>query len=668
MIKTFDLNSNFETKSIDDNGIITIEGYASTAEKDRDGDIILSSAWANGLDNFKKNPIMLYNHNRDAPIGKCTSISIEDDGLKITADIIKEAAGNIYNIIKSGVLSTFSVGFRIKDADYKEEASAFIITDAELFEVSVVTVPANAGATFSVSKSFEESEDFEEFRKQFTKNTDQKQADRDNGEMPETRGKKVMEDENNVDIKSLVAEAVATTLNAQKEADRLEEQTKAAELAKLEAAKKETMDMVNSVAVEVTSGAAKLIEDLKASAAESEKSFAEQIEALKSTIAEKAEEMNAINASKRLYDDRSGGNRDWTKEFSSDIDDAYILGLACKKDWKETKFGKNLVEKANTWSGVEVSSDTFELTVSTNVERDIQLELVLAPMFREVEMKSASMIFPILPDSGYAEWTAAQTAAGTSPHGNLASRGDTYGSPYGGNDLTEKTITTKKLMSQSYLANETEEDAIMPILPLIREGMIRSHARAVEAMILVGNHADGPFGVAGASPNGLIQRADAQALQANQGATGFAAADKITAANLLQCRIGMGKYGVKPQDVVYIVSLDAYFNLLEDPEFQDVNLVGDMATKKNGEVGSIFGSKVMISDEFADKAAAKFFACAVNTRNYFIPRLRGFTIESDNEVANQRRILVMTQRIGFDDVIPTSSTVSSVYGYQYKLA
>ena len=113
---------------------------------------------------------------------------------------------------------------------------------------------------------------------------------------------------------------------------------------------------------------------------------------------------------------------------------------------------------------LQVSSADFEQIVSTNVERDIQNELVLAPLFREIVMNSANMIVPILPDSGYAEFASAQTAGGSAPHGNLAQRGDAYGSPYGGIDLTERTLSTKKLISQSFLGNETEEDAIMPIL------------------------------------------------------------------------------------------------------------------------------------------------------------------------------------------------------------
>ena len=125
----------------------------------------------------------------------------------------------------------------------------------------------------------------------------------------------------------------------------------------------------------------------------------------------------------------------------------------------------------------------------------------------------------------------------------------------------------------------------------------------------------------------------------------------------------MGKYGVNPNDVVYIVSQSAYFQLLEDAEFQDANLVGDMATKLSGEIGQVFGSRVLMCDEFPAQAANGYGAIAVYARNYVMPRLRGVTIESDYEVANQRRVLVASQRIGFTDLIDGAD---SKWAYQYK--
>ena len=119
----------------------------------------------------------------------------------------------------------------------------------------------------------------------------------------------------------------------------------------------------------------------------------------------------------------------------------------------------------------------------------------------------------------------------------------------------------------------------------------------------------------------------------------------------------MGKYGVNPSEVVYIVSQRTYFELLEDAEFQDANLVGDMATKLSGEIGQVFGSRILVCDEFATPAVSKVHAVSIYPRNYVMPRLRGVTIESDYEVANQRRVLVASQRLGFTDLIDGATTV-----------
>jgi len=69
--------------------------------------------------------------------------------------------------------------------------------------------------------------------------------------------------------------------------------------------------------------------------------------------------------------------------------------------------------------------------------------------------------------------------------------------------------------------------------------------------------------------------------------------DVVTAADLLEMRKNMGKYGINPSvKLVYHCFTRSYYNLLEDAEFQDANLVGDMATKLSGEIGQVFGSRV----------------------------------------------------------------------------
>ena len=43
-----------------------------------------------------------------------------------------------------------------------------------------------------------------------------------------------------------------------------------------------------------------------------------------------------------------------------------------------------------------------------------------------------------------------------------------------------------------------------------------------------------------------------------------------------------------------------------------------------------------------------------------MPRLRGVTVESDYDVANQRRVLVASQRIGFLDLIDAADSVQAL--------
>ena len=679
--KIYHWTSTFKSLGETDDGGVEINGSASTTALDRAGDIIETEAWMKGgLENFKNNPIILFNHNYDKPIGRAKDLQVTDGGLEISAKISK-AAGDVTQLIKDGVLGAFSVGFRCKDSEYMTETDGYKIKDAELFEVSVVSVPCNQGATFGLSKSFDNMADYNEFKQSFYKANSNDSADAVEIEQP--NGAQAQEMETNMsnekqapeskpefDLDSFAQEAAekAVAEYAMKQAEQKAAEQKAAEEAEEKAAQEAEVQKAAEEAKQEEqktivqaglSGAEKLMSDVESRVKDDYSNLEQVVKSLEAQLAEKSEEIMNIRESKRVFSDRQGQG-DWKKAFEQDIVDAKFAGLATGKGW-DNDYAKSVIEKVNAHSGVGVSSADFEQVVSTNVERDIQNELVLAPLFREVPMTSANMIIPILPDSGYAEFASAQTASGSSPHGNLAERGDTYGSPFGGVDMTERTLSTKKLISQSYLGNETEEDAILPILPLIRESMVRSHARAIENSILAGDDADGAFGTSGASYEGLLHLARNDS-DYTQSTTAFAT-DTVTAAELLALRKNMGKYGVNPSEVVYVVSQTSYYQLLEDAEFQDANLVGDMATKLNGEIGQVFGSRVLLCDEFATPAVSKFAAIAVYPRNYVIPRLRGVTIESDYEVANQRRVLVASQRIGFTDLIDGAT---SKWGYMYK--
>jgi len=648
MKKIFKLDSIIKAVEEGD-GELRIAGYASTDSLDRQSDRILPTAWTRGgLRNYEINPILLFNHDYNRPIGRVIEMSTDKRGLRIKG-VISKSAGEIYDLVKEGVLSTFSVGFLVKDADYDKSADGLIVKDAELLEVSVVSVPANQDATFSLAKSFDSQEDYQNFKKQFI-NSDGDVTER----AREASRKFKMENETQDLINKAVAEALAASQKATVEA--------AEKAAKEKAATEALEKKISEAAAKVISTSEERISaELEKRFGEKEVDLTKALDGLRGELAEKSQELQNVMNSKRVFSDRGDSKAEWKKTFAKDIDDAFLLARVTGKGY-DTKFAKTLLEKANTHSSVTVSSDDFEQEVSTNIERDIQLELVLAPMFREIAMNTASMIIPIMPDAGYAEITGnAGSTDATAPNGTLDTR---TSANRAGITMSEVQLRTVKMVAKSYLGNETEEDAILPILPLLREAMIRQHARGVENMLLLGNlNVTGSAYTSLTGADGLLKYASTQSRDIATGTVGTQPA--LTAGGLLVLRKNMGKYGLRANDVTYVVSQRAYFELLEDPEFQDFNLVNQMATKMTGEVGQVFGSSVMVCDEFPAPAAGAYYALAVNTRNFVVPRLRGVTVESDYLVENQHRVLVTSQRLGFKEII---ANAKSVFGFKYPAA
>ena len=70
-----DFSSDFQIKadSMENDEELVLEGFASTDSKDRASDIIPLSTWADpdSIANYLKNPIILAQHDRDEPVGKC---------------------------------------------------------------------------------------------------------------------------------------------------------------------------------------------------------------------------------------------------------------------------------------------------------------------------------------------------------------------------------------------------------------------------------------------------------------------------------------------------------------------------------------------------------------------------------------------------------------------
>jgi HK97 family phage major capsid protein len=180
---------------------------------------------------------------------------------------------------------------------------------------------------------------------------------------------------------------------------------------------------------------------------------------------------------------------------------------------------------------------------------------------------------------------------------------------------------------------------------MITSALARSHAVAIDDAIIYGTSGvlKGIAGQSGTDKVGTLQATTSATAAQLDGSEPF------TAAMLEVGRAAMGKYAVNPADIAYVVSIDVYYDLLAEPNgrFLTVDKAGsDFATNINGQMGTIFGSPVIVSAELAP-ADAGTAALVINTGRFVVPRLRGVSIETDYEVGRQRNVLVASQALGF---------------------
>jgi HK97 family phage prohead protease len=157
--KSFPLTDIELTKAIGDIPDGTFRGFMATEHPDRGNDIIAPDAFDKSLARYKKQkrPVKLfYQHNTlNPPIGIIPIKSVEKEGknwkVEGELNLDTQLGHDVYALMKQGALSDLSIGFSIIDQEFKGHTR--IITELELWEVSVVSEPMNPKAVINEVKA-----------------------------------------------------------------------------------------------------------------------------------------------------------------------------------------------------------------------------------------------------------------------------------------------------------------------------------------------------------------------------------------------------------------------------------------------------------------------------------------------------------------------------------
>jgi HK97 family phage major capsid protein len=244
---------------------------------------------------------------------------------------------------------------------------------------------------------------------------------------------------------------------------------------------------------------------------------------------------------------------------------------------------------------------------------------------------------------------------------------------------TNPTLDAFKLIGEVEYSYEADEESIIAMLPFLQESLGAAAAASYEDALINGDltatHQDSDTQSVSLHPAKAVNGFRALAL-AGSLATSLATGG-ITAANIRALLKTMGKYGIRPQDLIIIAGTNAYNDILGLEETLTADKVGsDVARILTGLAPTLYGSKIVVSASvredlnasgvFDGSTMTKGSILIVHRPSFIVGVRRGFTVEVDRNISTQMRNVVASFRRAFTPLEAPSATVPSVVmGYNY---
>lgn len=228
--------------------------------------------------------------------------------------------------------------------------------------------------------------------------------------------------------------------------------------------------------------------------------------------------------------------------------------------------------------------------------------------------------------------------------------------------------------ARSLFSRSLEADSALAILPFVRSKIVQAFVAAEEKAILDGDtdgtHQDSDIGASTTAAvtawDGLRKKALANTSQATTA---------TSAANLALIRKAMTKWGVNPNDLAFIVGVSAFHALVADTTLLTVDKMGPQATILNGQVGSIYGVPVIVSEHVRENLNAsgvydgitttKTYNLCVNRGEWAMGQRMALDVEVDDSIYREtyQRVLVGFMREDFQSITDTAGNEDTSIGY-----
>jgi len=290
---------------------------------------------------------------------------------------------------------------------------------------------------------------------------------------------------------------------------------------------------------------------------------------------------------------------------------------------------------------------------------DIRLQLKVAGLFARITIPMGTGSFDV-PTQGARQEAYLIGASTADTSTKIQAR--TMGS-------TKITFTPIKHALRMLFSDEMTEDSAVAIMPLVQSELAAALANAEEIACINGATATTHFDSNVTDANDIRKSWDGLRAACGTKASTTAPdgnANKAATANLWktddmnEVRKEMGKYGVNPNDLAWITSINGYINMLTIAEVQTIDKYGASATILSGELAKHNGIPIIVSEHVSAGLGAtgnidgtsttKTIGLLANRNSFWFADKGTPRSDSERDIDTQQTRVVVSRRLHFKEL------------------
>jgi hypothetical protein len=327
---------------------------------------------------------------------------------------------------------------------------------------------------------------------------------------------------------------------------------------------------------------------------------------------------------------------------------------------------------ADAWDTADAGqgAELLPTILSRTAIEAIYLGLRVAPLFERFTMPAKTFKKPGL---------TGRARAGLMSEATSDAHFYTNRAPQNMRGTREMTYVAQKLGVSQFFSYEIEDDAVIPLAETILNAASDGMGASVEDALINGvrevyntlDNAGGSGNELWADTTAALGRDAWDGLRKTIASGQKTAAASLTTASLRTARSTMGRYGVDPDKLAWIVSTVTWIDVLDLAEVVTIDKYGPNATIHKGEIGKIDGIPIIISEYiytnlnasgvYDNATTTKTVAVLVYRPAFKIGDRKIYKIEQDVSVTAQQKAFVATWRGDFRNEYSGEAIVANLY-------